>query len=332
MIIGIDMGHSTYDSSPCGAIGYLNESKENRRIGLVLIQKLRDLGHTVIDCSCNSAKDVDSQLIAIVNKANSYDLDLFLSLHLNAGGGKGAEIYSYSGNSYANNLINTYCKETGFVNRGHKNANYFVLRATKAPAILLEMCFVDTKTDADLWNSLTPDFIANAICKGLVGKTVSNATTTTETKTNYLVKITADVLNVRNGAGIGYAVNTTVKKNEVFTITKEKDGWGYLKSGAGWISLSYTTKDIKQNVSEEESNIKEYAETGTATVIVNSLNVRDNPNLNSNIVANYFNGESFTYNYVRIDDNRVWVRYTSYGGQTRWVCVKENNTRYANCY
>lgn len=266
MIIGIDMGHSTWDKSPCGAVGLLNESKENRRVGLVLIQKLRDLGHTVVDCSCNSANNVDSQLVAIVNKANSHNLDLFLSLHLNAGGGKGAEIYSYNGNAYANNLINTYCEETGFVNRGHKNANFYVLRATKAPAILLEMCFVDTKSDADLWNSLTPDFIANAICKGLTGRTVSN--------------------------------NNSNNNNNT-------------------------------NISEK---VVEYDETGTAKVIVDCLNVRDNPSLNSNVVAQYFYGETFIYNYVKIIDNRVWVKYTSYSGQTRWVCVKENNTRYANCY
>ena len=28
----------------------------------------------------------------------------------------------------------------------------------------------------------------------------------------------------------------------MFTIIDEKNGWGKLKSGAGWISLSYTKK------------------------------------------------------------------------------------------
>ena len=60
--------------------------------------------------------------------------------------------------------------------------------------------------------------------------------------TSYKVKITASVLNVRKGAGTNYSVATTVKKNEVYTIVEEKNGWGKLKSGAGWISLSYTTK------------------------------------------------------------------------------------------
>lgn len=66
--------------------------------------------------------------------------------------------------------------------------------------------------------------------------------------TEYKVKITADTLNVRSGAGTGYSVVTTVKKGEVYTIVAEAtgagsdSGWGKLKSGAGWISLDYAKK------------------------------------------------------------------------------------------
>lgn len=64
----------------------------------------------------------------------------------------------------------------------------------------------------------------------------------TSTFKSYKVKINTNVLNVRSGAGTSYKVNTTVKKNEVYTIVDEKNGWGKLKSGAGWISLAYTKK------------------------------------------------------------------------------------------
>lgn len=66
--------------------------------------------------------------------------------------------------------------------------------------------------------------------------------TATTATTGYLVKITADLLNVRAGAGTNYKINTKVKKNEVYTIIQEQNGWGKLKSGAGWISLNYTKK------------------------------------------------------------------------------------------
>lgn len=70
---------------------------------------------------------------------------------------------------------------------------------------------------------------------------LDDSTTITQSK-SYLVKITASTLNVRAGAGTSYKVNTTVKKGQIYTIVDEKDGWGKLKSGAGWIKLSYTTK------------------------------------------------------------------------------------------
>ena len=56
----------------------------------------------------------------------------------------------------------------------------------------------------------------------------------------YLALITADELMVRAGAGTNYKVNTTIKEGGIFTIVEEKDGWGLLKSKAGWISLKYT--------------------------------------------------------------------------------------------
>ena len=60
------------------------------------------------------------------------------------------------------------------------------------------------------------------------------------------VRITASVLNVREYAGTNYKVVTTVKKGEAYTIVEEKvvgnDIWGKLKSGAGWICLTYTQK------------------------------------------------------------------------------------------
>ncbi len=58
----------------------------------------------------------------------------------------------------------------------------------------------------------------------------------------YEVKITASVLNVRKGAGTSYPITTKVRNGEVYTIVGESNGWGKLKSGAGWIYLDYTKK------------------------------------------------------------------------------------------
>ena len=59
---------------------------------------------------------------------------------------------------------------------------------------------------------------------------------------NYLVVITTNVLNVRTGPSTGYKITQQVRKDEIFTIIDEKNNWGKLKSGAGWINLSYTKK------------------------------------------------------------------------------------------
>lgn len=246
MIIGVDKGHTVQNGGVCGACGLLKESVENRPVGNKVIEKLRILGHTVIDCSCDYSKDRDEQLVAIVKKANAQKLDLFLSLHLNAGGGTGAEVYTTNtsgAKSEAKKLIDTYCNRTGFKNRGHKYAEFYVLRHTVAPAMLIEMAFVDTEADYKKWNDLGAELIANAIVEGITGQVVQEKPVETPSTTSYTVKITADVLNVRAGAGTNYKVNTQVRKGEVYTIVGESNGWGKLKSGAGWISLKYTSKN-----------------------------------------------------------------------------------------
>ena len=64
----------------------------------------------------------------------------------------------------------------------------------------------------------------------------------------YEVKITADELNYRNGPGLRYKVNGTIKdKGGIYTIVAESvdergQTWGKLKSGVGWISLKYTKR------------------------------------------------------------------------------------------
>ena len=61
----------------------------------------------------------------------------------------------------------------------------------------------------------------------------------------YLVQVTADVLNVRSGAGTQYRVVGRVGKGETYTIVNQVQQWGKLKSGAGWICLDYTKKLVK---------------------------------------------------------------------------------------
>ena len=71
-------------------------------------------------------------------------------------------------------------------------------------------------------------------------------------KVNYLVQIDTEELRVRQEPTTKSKINTIVKKGEVFTIVEEYQGWGKLKSGAGWISLNYT-KPYKKTTSPQKS-------------------------------------------------------------------------------
>lgn len=79
---------------------------------------------------------------------------------------------------------------------------------------------------------------------------LGGTTTTAEEKSTfspYKVKVTANTLNIRRGAGTNYALAGTIRNGGVYTIVQESTGqgakkWGKLKSGAGWISLDYTMK------------------------------------------------------------------------------------------
>lgn len=70
----------------------------------------------------------------------------------------------------------------------------------------------------------------------------SGSSVPSSTGTSYKVRITAGRLNVRSGAGTQYRINTVVKQGEIYTIVQTFGGWGKLKSGAGWISLTYTVR------------------------------------------------------------------------------------------
>lgn len=59
---------------------------------------------------------------------------------------------------------------------------------------------------------------------------------------SYKVKVTANALNVRSGPGTDYAIKSVIRDKGIYTITAEKNGFGKLASGQGWISLAYTKK------------------------------------------------------------------------------------------
>lgn len=58
----------------------------------------------------------------------------------------------------------------------------------------------------------------------------------------YVVRLTAIALNVRTGPGTQYPVAMVIRGGGAFTIIAEENGFGLLKSGAGWIMLQHTER------------------------------------------------------------------------------------------
>lgn len=171
MRIGINCGHTMSGTVGCGAVGYIDESVEARKVGYALEDLLQKAGHTVYDCTNDYAPTVSSNLKQIVDKANAQPLDLFVSIHFNSGGGQGTEVWTYGGKTF-DEATNT-CKAIstlGFKNRGIKDGSkLYVVHHSDAKAMLVEVCFVDTN-DYVTYNKIGYKAIAEAIFKGITGQ------------------------------------------------------------------------------------------------------------------------------------------------------------------
>ena len=183
MKIAVDLGHGV--GSDRGAEGYILEETIINEVGSKVIAKLRALGHTVIETRPSSCSGLTNSLSQRCEKANNNNCDIFLSIHANAGGGVGTEIFTYKGREvdWARRILNNVVA-LGFRNRGIKGNSLYVTNHTSMTSALLEVCFVDTQSDVNLYKSIGSEKIADAIVKGLVGTTTSTTTNTSTNTTN----------------------------------------------------------------------------------------------------------------------------------------------------
>ena len=87
MRINVHAGHNPAGKVACGAVGIINESTEARRVKDEVISQLRELGHTVYDCTVDNGTGQSDVLKKIVAKCNAHAVDLDVSIHFNAGAG-----------------------------------------------------------------------------------------------------------------------------------------------------------------------------------------------------------------------------------------------------
>ena len=158
-----------------GASGILNEVTEDRKVKDAVIKYLKQLGHEVYDVTPPDSMATSSGDLAHgVNEANRLKVDIFASIHFNAfnGTANGTEVCVYSPHDYAQRVVDNITK-LGFKYRGQKTrTNLYELKNTSMKAMIVEVCFVDSTIDAEIYKRVGHDAVGKAIAEGIVNQTV----------------------------------------------------------------------------------------------------------------------------------------------------------------
>ncbi len=173
-------GHNPSGKIACGASDWLDESTEARWITRKVIKLLKKNGIKAVNCTVNNGTSQKDVLYKICNKCNAVaDADLHISIHFNSGrndkkgDGKtgGTEVWLTENVDDKGDIAKRVCSQMaklGFTNRGVKvTSSLYFLNHTKAPAILIEVCFVDDKDDYMLYKADRMD-VARAVAQAVI--------------------------------------------------------------------------------------------------------------------------------------------------------------------
>jgi hypothetical protein len=163
--IAISAGHGLYVRGASSDL--MDEVDEARRVVKRLETELKDRGVDVKIYWDDVSRTQNENLQRIVDWHNGqgpHDLDI--SVHFNAfeqtSSPRGCEVYFITQKTLAAK-VSAAIADCGFIDRGAKyNDDLFVLQHTIAPAILLEICFVDSTADAEIYFA-NFDLIADVI-------------------------------------------------------------------------------------------------------------------------------------------------------------------------
>jgi N-acetylmuramoyl-L-alanine amidase len=147
--IVISSGHGKYVP---GAIGILDEHAEAVCVVDTLSAMLVERGVEVTTFEDTVSKTQNENLNRIVDFHNSQTRDLDVSIHFNAyvetDKQMGTECLYVTQSGLAREVADAVAS-CGFINRGPKcRTDLFFLNNTAMPAILIEVCFVDSEADA----------------------------------------------------------------------------------------------------------------------------------------------------------------------------------------
>jgi N-acetylmuramoyl-L-alanine amidase len=168
--IVISSGHGLYVR---GASGIIDEVDEARKVTNALAAALEERGVSVVVFHDDTSKSQSENLDEIVDFHNDQERDLDVSVHFNAfeqtASPRGVEVLYVTQADLAGRISAAIAEAGGFINRGgKKNTGLAFLNGTEMPSVLLEVCFVDSEADCDLYAARF-DAIVEAIATTLGG-------------------------------------------------------------------------------------------------------------------------------------------------------------------
>jgi N-acetylmuramoyl-L-alanine amidase len=237
--IYLDAGHGGHDG------GASSNGIKEKDIVLTIVKKMKSLLNQYNDVQLNFTRETDVflSLSERTKKANNWDADCFVSVHVNSATNKSArgyEDYRYSGAgsstiAFQNIIHSEIMKQIGGLisdDRGKKTANFHVLRESKMKAILTENLFISNSADANLLKS---DSFLDKVAQGHVNGLVSfyglkkKAGSTPTNNDGKLFKIQVGAYEEKKGAE---SVEMDLIKQGFQPFIKFEDGLWKIQCGA----------------------------------------------------------------------------------------------------
>jgi len=178
MRIAISSGHG---QKVQGATDLINEVTEARRVVIAVTHHLRERKATVMEFHDNTSTTQSTNVNTIVAWHNAQTRDLDVSIHFNHSGGGtvdraiGTEVLFVTQQALAARVSKAIAQASGLIDRGaKKRTDLAFLSRTSKPAILVEVCFVNSREDVRLYQAQF-----NNICTAIAGSIMGSATTPT---------------------------------------------------------------------------------------------------------------------------------------------------------
>ncbi|EOP29345.1 enterotoxin [Bacillus toyonensis] len=151
--------------------------------------------------------------------------------------------------------------------------------------------------------------VSNEALKEINGQTQTQTTVTetkkVETTSELKYTVTADVLNVRSGAGTGHNVISKVKQGQVLQVIGQENGWFKVSVNGqtGYVSGDFVTTGGNKGTTVQQG-------TGTYTVNVSSLNVRTGPSTSHTVLGSVNKGKTVQV----VGEVQDWFKINFNGG------------------